>query len=133
MSIFPSLEEVQAIAAPIVADAAVQLGSKCDVHEIVSVRQPGGSYKDTPQLAASDVSIRLKMHTTEQAQSIFGKETSVEMRGSCPRSSATIAIGNVIEVVDGEFEGKWLRVARLIEKPLSDSYLLGFVTNDALR
>lgn len=132
MSIFPTLAEIQAIAAPIVADAAVQLGSRADIHAIASVRQPDATYKDVPQLSAHDVAVRLKMLTSEQAQLIFGKETAVEMRGSATREDV-IEVGNVIEVVSGEFAGQWLRVAKLIEKPLTDSYLLGLVTNPALR
>ena len=132
MSIFPTLAEVQAIAAPIVADAAVQLGSKVDVHSIVSERQRDGSSKDVPRASGHDVAVRLKMLTTEQAQEIFGKETIVTMRGSLSRASVTVEAGNVIEVVEGEFAGKWLRVEKLIEKPLTDSYLLGLVTTKAL-
>lgn len=132
MSIFPPLAEIQSIAAPIVADAAVQLGSLCSVYALVRARQPDGSYKnDVPQLKGSGISVRLKMLTSEQAQLVFGEETTVEMQGSTPRT-ITIGVGDVLTVTAGEFAGQWLRVEKLIEKPLSDSYLLGLVTTKAL-
>ena len=133
MSIFPSLAELQEITGPIVADANVQLGSTVDIFSVVKDRQPGGTYKEIPRLSAHDVPMRLKMLTSEQAQSIFGIETIVEMRGSLARSAGSIDEGNAVEVIGGEFTGQWLKAARLIVKPNSDSYLIGFVKSEALR
>lgn len=132
MSIFPTLADVQSIAAPIVADAATQLGSRVDIYMVRPERQRDGSSKKTPQLVGHDIALRLKSLTAEQAQQIFGKESTVEMRGSMARS---VVVGSdyVIEVISGEFAGQWFIVQKLIEKPLSDSYVLGLITTKALR
>lgn len=132
MSIFPTAAEMRAIAGPIVADAAEQLGSRADIHAIQSIRQRDGSYKKGPVLSAPAVPVRLTMLTSEQAQEIFGLDAHVEFKGSMVRSVA-VESKNVFEVVSGPFSGQWLIVEKLIENDLSDSYTLGLVTTGALK
>jgi hypothetical protein len=130
-SVFPSAAELKAIAGPLVEDAVEQLGSVVDIHAIVPTKQPDNSYIDTPQLLGSDVKMKLKMLTSEQAQEIFGKESVVEMKGLMTDETAVEA-DHLIEVTAGDFAGRWLRVEKVVEKPLANSYMLGLVGTEPL-
>lgn len=130
---FPGLAEIRQSLEPAASHFATELGSRADFHKVVPVAQKDKSFKPVPQLFAHDIAIRLRTLTSEQAQEIFGTEAKVDMRGSMLRTFATVKLGNVIEVIDGEFKGQWLKVEKLIERPLTNSYVLGLLTTEALR
>lgn len=131
MSIFPTATEARAIFAPIVVDAAEQLGSRADIYELVAVRQLDGTSKRVPNLLIqNDVPIRIKVMKSEEVQEIFGLNPNVTMKGSMPRV-AEVAIDNVFDVQSGDFAGQRFQVKSVFPKVLSNSYVLGLVDYEA--
>lgn len=129
MSIFPSAAEMRAIAGPIVADAAEQLGSRADLYELAPVRKLDGSTTRVPNLLVlNDVQIRLKELTAIEAQTVFGLDPQVTFKGSVPdRANVALEQDQVFNVVSGDFVGRSLQIKSLIEKQYTDSWLVGLV------
>lgn len=127
MALFPTADEMREMAGAIVADAAEQLGSTCSYYELVEVKELNAStnieFAETP---VTGLQVRLKELTNLRAREIFGQNSNVTMRGSMTRSTA-IAKGGVLIVTEGDFLARKLEIVELIEKPLSDSYVLGLV------
>lgn len=124
---FPSEAQMQGWLAPVVKDAAEQLGSIADVYQIADVRQPDGSTAKAPNtLPAQNVPIRLVQITNEEAQEIFGAGAVVGYEGHMSRV-VEVHPDDVFEITSGDFAGQNLRVTAVLNRPLSDSYLLGLV------
>lgn len=125
---FPSAEEFREIIAPVVADAVEQLGSVVTLFPVAETEQLDGStvvaVSGSP---VEDVMMKLRSVTTEQARETFGVDTVVTMTGKMTRDN-DIALRTVVEVTGADFAGQVLQVVAIIERPLSDSYLLGLVS-----
>jgi hypothetical protein len=124
---FPSEAQFQAWLGPVVKDAAEQVGSVADVYQLADVRQPDNSVvKEANNLPAQDVAIRLVQITNEQAQETFGENAVVQYEGHMSRV-IVVGVDDVFEITSGDFAGQNLQVTKVLNRPLSDSYLLGLV------
>lgn len=124
---FPPRSEMQADLAPVVVDAAEQLGSRSDIYELTPVRQPDGTTKRVPNLLLkNDVAVKFKQMTSEEALTIFGLNPNVTMKGKLSRVTP-VALDNVFDVTSGGFSARRFQVKSVIERDLSDSYLLGLI------
>jgi len=98
-----------------------------------TLRRPDGSYKEAPAFTEANVPVRFSMVTFEQAQSIFGEDSTVTVKASMSRIAfVIIKADDVFEVRTGDYAGQWLKVTRVIENALSDSYTLGLVKSEPL-
>ena len=125
-SYFPSADEMRGMLSPVARDAETQLGSKASLFTIARVRRADGSYGPpvSPTAGATNVPIKLTSVTLERAQEVFGLNTDVRMTGKTSRANV-IALGAVLTVTDGDFLGQTFEVTKIVEKPLSGSYVLG--------
>lgn len=127
MSLFPTADGMREMTGPIVADAAEQLGSRCSYYALVEVKELNASTNiDFATTPIADLSVRLKELTNLRAREIFGQNSNVTMRGSMTRSSSVMK-GGVLIVTEGDFLARQLEIVEIIEKPLSDAYILGLV------
>jgi hypothetical protein len=125
-SYFPSADEMRAMLSPVARDAEKRLGSKASLFTITRVRRADGSYgpPTTPTESAVDIPIKLTSVTLERAQAVFGLDTDVLMTGKTSRANALLP-GMVFTITDGDFSGQSFEVTKRVERPLSDSYVLG--------
>jgi hypothetical protein len=124
---FPLAQQIRSIAAPIVADAASQLGSRANIYQLAAVRQADGStVLETNNLPAAIVAIRLSKPSTVKLQETFGQNTNVTTKGSMSRVIPVLP-DDVFEITEGDFAGQVFQVVSVINRQLSDSYLLGLV------
>ncbi|MBA2706939.1 MAG: hypothetical protein H0U59_03940 [Gemmatimonadaceae bacterium] len=137
MAIFPSATEMRSIFAPVVLDAALQLGSLATVYDLTPKRQLDGStaprlndsggYSSSSDMPTAGVPIRLTMLTSEKAQEIFGTDVRVTMQGSLPDRLTPVGLGFVFQIESGDFAGNNYEVTAVIENQYSDSYTLGLL------
>jgi hypothetical protein len=122
---FPTADEMRGMLSPVARDAEKQLGSRATLFTMTAVRRPDGSYGPAQPVStgATKVPVKLTSVALERAQEIFGLDTDVRMMGKTSRANA-IAPGLIISVTDGDFAGQSFEVTKVIEKPLSDSYVL---------
>ena len=131
MSIFPTDDEMRAITGPIVIDAAVQLGSLADLYLLQNIEQDDASFEAAPSFEADDVSILFTEVSNAEVLETFGEFAAIVMQGMMSRV-AEITAGAVFNITEGDFSGRWLKVEKVIEEPLSDSYTLGLADTAAL-
>lgn len=124
---FPSSAEMVAVLGPVVKDAAEQLGSLANIYQLADVLQADkSSVREPNSLPIEGIAIKLTELTGQQSQDTFGLNTNVTMKGKMARLT-DVQLGDVFEIYEGAFSGKNLQVNALIERPLSDSYLIGFI------
>lgn len=123
---FPTAGEMRGMLAPVARDAEAQLGSRAAFFTVTRVRRPDGSYGPVVPVStgATNVPIKLTSVTLERAQEIFGLDTDIRMTAKTSRANE-ITIGLIVTVTDGDFAGQSFEVTQLVERPLSDSYVLG--------
>jgi hypothetical protein len=122
---FPSANEMRAMLAPVARDAEQQLGSLVSFFTETRVRRADGSYGPAAPVSTGDtkVPVKLQQVSLETAQEIFGVDTDVRMTGKTSRS-VEIVPGLVFSVTDGDFADRAFEVTQVIERPLSDSYIM---------
>lgn len=132
-SYFPTADEMRGMLAPVARDAEKQLGSKASLFTVTRVRRGDGSYgpPTTPAAIASDIPIKLTSVTLERAQEVFGLDTDVRMIGKTSRANAILP-GMVFTITGGDFSGQTFEVTKRVERPLSDSYVLGLKEHTAV-
>jgi hypothetical protein len=123
---FPSADEMRGMLAPVARDAEQQLGSRVTLFTMQPVRRPDGSYGPAQPVSTGDthVPVKLKSVTLEIAQEIFGAGTDIRMTGKMARI-ITMLPGMILSVTEDDWEGQSFEVTKIIERPLSDSYVLG--------
>lgn len=131
MTLFPSAAEMRGMLGPVVKDAVEQLGSIADIYALAPIKKRDNSVSTNPALAASDVRIKLDQISAEDVQEIFGLNPTIMMKGKMTRENF-VEPGMVMEITAGDFAGRWLKIEKVIEKPLSDSYVLGLSDTGAL-
>lgn len=115
---------MRAMLSPVARDAEAQLGSLATLFTVSRVRRADGSYGPEAAVGgATKVPVKLASVTLEKAQEIFGQDTDVRMTGKTSRANEMVP-GVVIAVTDGDFAGQAFDVTQVVEKPLSDSYVL---------
>lgn len=131
-AVFPTADEMREMIAPIARDAEAQLGSLVSLFTIDQVRRADASYgPGTPVPVATAQAMKLTSVTLERAQEVFGLDTDVRMTGKTSRATAIVP-GLVLSVTSGDFSGQTFEVTKVVEKPLSDSYVLGLKEHPAL-
>jgi hypothetical protein len=131
-SVFPTADEMRSMIAPIARDAESQLGSLVSLFTIMPVYRADASYgPGTPVSLTTGQAMKLTSVTLETAQEIFGLDTDVRMTGKTSRATAIVP-GLVVQVTSGDFSGQTFEVTKVVEKPLSDSYVLGLKEHPAL-
>lgn len=132
-SYFPTADEMRSMLAPVARDAETQLGSKVSLFTVARVRRADGSYglPVSPTAGATGVPMKLTSVTLERAQEVFGLNTDVRMTGKTSRANPFLP-GHVLTVTEGDFAGQAFEVTKVVEKPLSDSYVLGLKEHGAV-
>jgi hypothetical protein len=123
---FPSADEMRGMLSPVARDAEAQLGSLASFFTVTRVKRADGTFGPSPPVStgATKIPIKLTSVTLERAQEIFGIDTDVRMTAKTSRAEA-IAPGMIVTVTDGDFAGQSFEVTQVVERPLSDSYVLG--------
>lgn len=131
MRIFPTTAEMLTIFRPVVADAAVQLGSLADLYSLQAVEQADATFEDVPSFALANAPIRLTMISAETVLTTFGEHPSIVFQGSMIRV-IEVKEGDVFNVTVGDFIGQWFRVVKIVENQYADSYKLGLAESEAI-
>jgi hypothetical protein len=123
---FPSADEMRGMLAPVARDAEQQLGSRVTLFTMTRVKRPDGTYGPDQAVSTGDskVPVKLTSVTLEKAQEIFGADTDIRMTGKMARIT-TMLPGMILSVTDGDFANQSFEVTTIVERPLSDSYVLG--------
>jgi hypothetical protein len=123
---FPSADEMRGMLSPVARDAEQQLGSKASIFTIGRVRRPDGSYGPEQPVSTGDTNVPIKLTSValKVAQEIFGLDTDIRMTAKTSRA-IEFKPGMIISVTDGDWSGQSFEVTDLVEKQLSDSYVLG--------
>lgn len=126
VALFPSADEMRAMLSPVARDAETRLGSLVSLFTMTRVKRPDGTYGPATPVSTGDTKVPVKLTavTLESAQEIFGVDTDVRMMGKMARV-VEILPGMILSVTDKDFQGKSFEVTKVVEKPLSDSYVLG--------
>jgi hypothetical protein len=126
VALFPSADEMRAMLSPVARDAETQLGSLVSLFTMTRVKRPDGTYGPATPVSTGDTKVPVKLTsiTLERAQEIFGLDTDVRMSGKMARI-VTIVPGMILSVTDRDFAGQSFEVTKVVERPLSDSYVLG--------
>jgi hypothetical protein len=126
VALFPSADEMRAMLSPVARDAETQLGSLVSLFTMTRVKRADGTYGPAAPVSTGDTKVPVKLTsiTLERAQEIFGLDTDVRMSGKMARV-VPIVPGMILSVTDRDFSGQSFEVTKVVERPLSDSYVLG--------
>lgn len=127
MTLFPDAATLRALVAPVVADAAAQLGSTVTVTRKTKTRQRDNSFKRGWAEHLVGVNVFIAPVTLEALRTVWGEQSLVTSEGMAP-DTLDIAEGDGIIVTAGNYVGEQFVVAKADIDRIAGRLALGLTT-----